>query len=240
MVKIDVYLLGGWIFLLPRNSVTHRDLLIVITIIALSQAPRHYESNPQENLTQLYPYPEKSDGPSTDTTTSKPTTKALVTEAIATTNVQEPECPDTDDDATQVREHDPLYEHTPPNEREEDADLEHDIDIDKELACFDIDLDTVSEEQAAALALQMLRAMSMADSPKDQHEPTIKTEDEEPLIGQTHSAPLEPEQSTAIETKPTLASSDDTFTLTTTNLEINQKVMRLVEPILRASFPTPD
>ncbi|KAF9315689.1 BRCA1-associated RING domain protein 1 [Podila horticola] len=187
------------------------------------------------NLKETYEHEyghEKSDGPSTDTTTSKPTTKALVTEAIATTNVQEPECPDTDDDATQVREHDPLYEHTPPNEREEDADLEHDIDIDKELACFDIDLDTVSEEQAAALALQMLRAMDMADSPKDQHEPTIKTEDEEPLIGQTHSAPLEPEQSTAIETKPTLASSDDTFTLTTTNLEINQKAV--VEKVVKA------
>ncbi|KAF9295633.1 BRCA1-associated RING domain protein 1 [Mortierella antarctica] len=192
------------------------------------------------NLKEIYEHEyghEKSDGPSTDTTASKPTAKAPVTETITATNAQESEGQDTDEEATQVREHDPLYEYTPPLEREDDTGSEHNIDIDMELACFDVDLDTVSEEEAAYLALQMLCAMSIVDTTSDLCEPTIKTENEDPRIDQTHSEPLGPGKSTAIETKPKLASSDDTFILTTTNLEISQKaVVERVAKALKAKF----
>ncbi|KAG0020979.1 BRCA1-associated RING domain protein 1 [Podila clonocystis] len=176
---------------------------------------------------------EKSDGPSTDTTSSKPTAKIPVTETITTTNTQEPECQDTDEELTQVCERSPPYEqNTRPHGEEDDTNSGHGIDFDMDLACFDVDLDTVSEEQGATLALQMLRAMSIVDTAADQREPTIKTEDEDLHIDHTHSEPIEPETPTAIEAKPKLASSEDTFILTTTNLEINQKAV--VEKVAKA------
>ncbi|KAG0097622.1 hypothetical protein BGZ93_002367 [Podila epicladia] len=181
------------------------------------------------SLKEIYEQEYGHDG-STETSTSKPTAKAPMTETITTTNVHEPEGQDTDEEATQVREHDSLSEHTPPRDRDDDTGSEHSIDI--ALACFDVDLDTVSEEEAAYLALQMLRAMSIVDTISEPREPMIKTENKDPRIDQTHSEPLGPGKSTTIETKPKLASSDDTFILTTTNLEISQKAV--VERVAKA------
>lgn len=208
---------------------------------ALSQAPRHYESNPQENLTQLYPYPEKLDeGRSTDTDTTSETTRVPLQEITSTiTTIQESERQDADEEATQVAEITQVNGRTPPHEHEEgdhDLDTEHDVGVDMELACFDVDLDTVSEKQAAALALQMLRAMAIVDTSRDQpqREPTIKTEDEDPHIDdRSHSETLETQvlSTQSFETKPKLASSDDVFVITTTNLEINYKTV--VEKVAR-------
>lgn len=155
-----------------------------------------------------------------------------------TTTIQEPERQDADEEATQVAEITQTDERTPLHEHEEgdpDLDKEHDVDVDMELACFDVDLDTVSEEQAAALALQMLRAIAIVDTPRDQpqREPTIKTEDEDPHIdNRSYSEPLETQvlSTQSFETKPKLASSDDVFVITTTNLEINHKVRTSTDP----------
>lgn len=174
-----------------------------------------------------------------DANTTSKTTRAPLKEITNTTTViQEPERQDTDEEATQLAEIMQVNEHTPPHEHTEggpDLNKEHDVNVDMELACFDVDLDTVSEKQAAALALQMLHAMSIVDTPRDQRqrEPAIKTEDEDPHIDdQSHSEPPETQvlSTESFETKPKLASSDDVFIITTTNLEVNHKVRTSTDP----------
>ncbi|KAG9067754.1 hypothetical protein KI688_011341 [Linnemannia hyalina] len=98
----------------------------------LSQAPRHFETEPQENLTQLYPYPEKADEPSST-------------------------------EQSQYGE-------------------ENDMD------CFDVDLDSVSADQAALLAEKML-AMIFLEPPNESasHQASSSSRRADHLVPQSHS-----------------------------------------------------
>ncbi|KAG0338598.1 hypothetical protein BG004_007157 [Podila humilis] len=286
---------------------------------ALSQAPRHYEALPQENLTQLYPYPEKevesqeSSGSATNTSkgkskarNDKSSDKNNIVNAevrqplseetrphesqsrrvqderielseqpqLGATRFPEPEHQElqtqdtTDNEATQVQGLDKTDQeqetqllptsdvHVKLEEESrsqvlvgnEAGHIEPDTDIEMAYACFDVDLDTVSEDDAAMLAAEMLRLMDLSRNTRETHQPVdlhpdhdhghdpelfpIKQEnDMEPqpsVSGLPVSIPAEDLEGTKLKS----ASLDETFILTTTNLDASYKTM--VEKVSKA------
>ncbi|KAF8945593.1 BRCA1-associated RING domain protein 1 [Haplosporangium gracile] len=132
----------------------------------LSQASRHFETEPQENLTQLYPYPEKTSesSPSTSSKPVNPSTTSSITK-IPTTTAAATRFP-TAEPALSFRQpslriHDsPSTQSTLPEQSQyiEESDAMSDMD------CFDVDLDSVSADQAALLAEKMLAMMFLGPS----------------------------------------------------------------------------
>jgi hypothetical protein len=132
------------------------------SLIALSQAPRHYDAEPQENLTQLYPYPEKAIEHSSSV---KPlpiaTPTAFITAASTTSaraSVVEP--------ALSSRQLSSRFPESPPTQStlEEQSQQLDDTGASSDIDCFDVDLDSVAPDQAALLAEKMLAMISLGPS----------------------------------------------------------------------------
>ncbi|KAG0288886.1 BRCA1-associated RING domain protein 1 [Linnemannia gamsii] len=126
----------------------------------LSQAPRHFETEPQENLTQLYPYPEKSSEPSSGTgpKPAVPSTVPPFTKAPTTTSRAPTVEPALSFRQPLVRIHDsPSTQSTLPEQSQHFDEFDGTSDMD----CFDVDLDSVSADQAALLAEKMLAMISL-------------------------------------------------------------------------------
>ena len=137
----------------------------------MSQAPRHFETEPQENLTQLYPYPEKP-GESSSSTSSKSVvpsttpsiTKAPTTTAIATRASTEELTLSFRQPSARVHDSQPTQSTQP--SLPEQSQYGEEIDVD----CFDVDLDSVSADQAALLAEKMLAMIFL--NPPNESSPT--------------------------------------------------------------------
>ncbi|KAF9417466.1 hypothetical protein BGZ94_009964 [Podila epigama] len=169
--------------------ITLKESYELETGTALSQMPRHYESNPQPNLTQLYPYPEKEDGeqsttPAVTATGAMPSATVPIQglHGMDASNEPEPE-PDyrfDDEEPTQSPQSQLNSERNIHVNRGKDKSLYHVIEEEEDVTDFlDTDLDTMSLSQAEVLAEKMLLCMSMdIDTPH-----YIKQEDE------SHTAP---------------------------------------------------
>ncbi|KAI1318181.1 Breast cancer 1, early onset [Mortierella claussenii] len=132
------------------NKVDHLDRLIKSFLqlkgaferergYSLSQAPRKYDSEPIENLSQMYPYPEKN-GESSSSIHGQPLDRLLGVGGSI----------DTSGTVSTISS----APHAPENTS---VDVEYGMDLN----CFDVDLDTLSSEQAAQLAERMLSMMSL-------------------------------------------------------------------------------
>ncbi|KAF9129334.1 Breast cancer 1, early onset [Mortierella sp. 14UC] len=122
----------------------------------LSQAPRYYDAEPQENLTQLYPYPEKMGESSSS---SKP---------VATPTTSSSARASTVEPALAIRQPSPRLTASPPTQStlpEQSQQLDE-INVSSDIDCFDVDLDSVSADQAALLAEKML-AMILLGPPSE-------------------------------------------------------------------------
>ncbi|KAI8605988.1 hypothetical protein EDD21DRAFT_362228 [Dissophora ornata] len=116
----------------------------------LSQTRRVYETEPQENLTQLFPYPEKNEDPSSSTSegqqpavvSPKPTSTGDTPEITALGNT----C--AGDTSTA---------------KSNTINAQDALGMDTDLECFDEDLDEMSASQAAQLAEKMISLMSLAE-----------------------------------------------------------------------------
>ncbi|KAG0277626.1 hypothetical protein BGZ95_005630 [Linnemannia exigua] len=121
----------------------------------LSQAPRHYDAEPEENLTQLYPYPEKIGESSFS---SGPTTATSI--AIAPT-ARAP----TEEPALAIRQLSAQFSSSPSATQstlpEQSQQLDK-VDVPSDMDCFDVNLDSVSADQAALLAEKMLAMISLS------------------------------------------------------------------------------
>ncbi|KAF9950209.1 hypothetical protein BGZ70_001460, partial [Mortierella alpina] len=116
---------------------------------SLSQAPRHYDAEPLENLTQFFPYPEKDDGNSPSPRPTTPTANAEESASQVDTSNSDSTAPTT----------------TAPAARTTTTDPETPSGLD--FSCFDVNLDLLSTEDAALLAEQMLNMMlHVQDDPK--------------------------------------------------------------------------
>ncbi|KAG0259601.1 hypothetical protein BG011_002533 [Mortierella polycephala] len=132
----------------------------------LSQAPRHYVSEPQQNLTQLFPYPEKNEESSTarqpapdhseDRVSSFDDHQAAPLEPVERAAPLEP-----------LERTAPIDRYWTPRDTSTfgNTDTHGNMDalekIDIDISCFDVDLDSVPAEQAAVLAERMMAAMSI-------------------------------------------------------------------------------
>ncbi|KAF9538920.1 hypothetical protein EC957_006033 [Mortierella hygrophila] len=152
----------------------------------LSQAPRHFETEPQENLTQLYPYPEKAGEPSSSTSskpvvpsTAPPITIAPTTAAVATRAPTEEPTLSFRQPSARVHESQSTQSTLP-----EKIQYGEEIDMD----CFDVDLDSVSADQAALLAEKML-AMIFLGPPNESasHQASSSSHRADHLVSQSHS-----------------------------------------------------
>ncbi|KAF9989181.1 hypothetical protein BGZ75_007323 [Mortierella antarctica] len=147
---------------------------------SLSQAPRHYDVEPIENLTQFFPYPEKDDGSSPR---SQPTTPAADEEeeeeeetVIQVTELPKPANPSNLESTIA----------TTTTDQEPPSGLD--------LSCFDVDLDLLSTEDAALLAEQMLNMMlHVQDDPKQAAPVSTSVSSDHPTQ-QPPSAQSEPPQ----------------------------------------------
>lgn len=148
-------------WLCPANSRVPVPIDYLLLAIALSQAPRHYEAEPIENLTQFFPYPEKDDGGSPN---PQPTTPTPDEEGPATQVVGLPEPEDTSTLATTaVATVTPATTTTAttvaPATTITTTTTELEMPVGLDLSCFDVNLDLLSTEDAALLAEQMLKMM---------------------------------------------------------------------------------
>ncbi|KAF9292532.1 hypothetical protein BGZ68_003438 [Mortierella alpina] len=128
---------------------------------SLSQAPRHYEAEPIENLTQFFPYPEKDDGGSPS---SRSTTPTADEEEPATQVAGPPEPADTLNLATTTAATIAAATTTvattiAPATTPTTTTTELEMPVGLDLSCFDVNLDLLSTEDAALLAEQMLKMM---------------------------------------------------------------------------------
>ncbi|KAF9922712.1 hypothetical protein FBU30_007153 [Linnemannia zychae] len=129
----------------------------------LSQVPRQYNADPQENLTQLYPYPEKTDEVYTSDQLRSDTNPIVASTVDATSSssrapTMEP-MPVHHNIATRSIESLSTQSTVPEYSQSfEDLSMMNDID------CFDVDLDSVSADQAALLAEKMLAIVSLSPS----------------------------------------------------------------------------
>ncbi|KAG0069942.1 hypothetical protein BGZ89_001785 [Linnemannia elongata] len=131
----------------------------------LSQAPRHFDTEPQENLTQLYPYPEKADELSSSASSKPvaPSATPSITNAPNTTTTTTSTAV-----ATRAPTEEPTLSFRQPSGRihesqstqstlPEQSQYGEDVDM----YCFDVDLDSVPADQAALLAEKMLAMISL-------------------------------------------------------------------------------
>ncbi|KAF9155002.1 BRCA1-associated RING domain protein 1 [Linnemannia schmuckeri] len=127
----------------------------------LSQAPRHFETEPQENLTQLYPYPEKMNE-SSSSTSSKPVNSSTMSSItkIPTTNADAKRAP-TAEPALSFRQPSARIHDSPSTQSTLPEQSQHieEINAMSDMDCFDVNLDSVSADQAALLAEKMLAMM---------------------------------------------------------------------------------
>ncbi|KAK3816736.1 MAG: hypothetical protein JOS17DRAFT_758815 [Linnemannia elongata] len=156
----------------------------------LSQAPRHFEAEPQENLTQLYPYPEKADEPPSSTS-SKPVvpsitpsiSKVSATTAVVTRAPTEEPTLSFHQPSARVQESQSTQSTLP-----EPSQYGEDIDMD----CFDVDLDSVSADQAALLAEKMLAMISLGppneSSTSTSHQASTSSRRSDHLVSQSRSS----------------------------------------------------
>lgn len=149
----------------------------------------HFQAEPQENLTQLYPYPEKADEPSSSTP-SKPVVPSItpsITKAPTTTVV-----------ATHAPTEEPTLSFRQPSARVHDSQSTQstlpeqsqygeDINMD----CFDVDLDSVSADQAALLAEKMLAMIFLGppneSSPSASHQASTSSRRADHIVSQSRS-----------------------------------------------------
>ncbi|KAG0371408.1 BRCA1-associated RING domain protein 1 [Gamsiella multidivaricata] len=119
-----------------------------LACIALSQAPRIYETEPKANLTQLFPYPEKIGG-------SLSTEPRPQEEQYPSSSLSRPEDAGNDTDSTIAPGNKSEDSNgTQPNDEAlpQNQASEFDMDIDS----FDVNLDTIPHSQAALLAEKMI------------------------------------------------------------------------------------
>ncbi|KAF9900947.1 hypothetical protein EC991_006721 [Linnemannia zychae] len=116
----------------------------------LSQAPRHYDAEPQENLTQLYPYPEKTD----ESSSSKPVVIPIIPPSARAATAELAFA------HRQPSNHFTASPSTQSTLPEQSQQLEE-IEVPSDMDCFDVDLDSVSADQAARLAEKMLAMISL-------------------------------------------------------------------------------
>lgn len=119
---------------------------------ALSQAPRKYNTEPMQNLSQLFPYPEKPE------------------ELSRSTSEAQQHIPIVDSSPRLQRDDARASEHVCLNSRSEDVDASGVITTDQQanlgpnpeidFNCFDVNLDTISSQEAAFLAETMMSMMS--------------------------------------------------------------------------------
>ncbi|KAF9975223.1 BRCA1-associated RING domain protein 1 [Actinomortierella ambigua] len=137
---------------------TMREAYEAETDISLSQAPRQsWTKEPQDNLSQLYPYPEKSQGSSREhqQQQQRPSQQLQSTRTPTPSTVQAPQT------------HLPLPSQTSTNQprptQDKSTEEQNDVvygpqDEDQDdLSCFDMNLDMVPAEEQAWLAEQMIR-----------------------------------------------------------------------------------
>ncbi|KAF9575513.1 hypothetical protein EC968_002774 [Mortierella alpina] len=169
---------------------------------SLSQAPRHYDAEPIENLTQFFPYPEKDDGsspkPTTppadeeesatqenrlpEPTTTPPSETTTITAMAATTTTTTTTTAITTATATTT---------VATTDQETPAGLD--------FSCFDVDLDSLSTEDAALLAEQMLNMM--LHSEYDSQQPTHVSSSESSDHRIQQPPPEQPESSQVLPVK---------------------------------------
>ncbi|KAF9958939.1 hypothetical protein BGZ72_010620 [Mortierella alpina] len=147
---------------------------------SLSQAPRHYNAEPIENLTQFFPYPEKDDGGSPS---SRPTTPAADEDEIATQAtllIEPPASTSTVTTTTAATAETPAATTTTTMTATATASTTTTADQQApaglDFSCFDVDLDSLSAEDAALLAEQMLKLMLHVEEDSTQAARTIAVE----------------------------------------------------------------
>ncbi|KAF9175997.1 Breast cancer 1, early onset [Mortierella sp. AD011] len=151
------------------NSVEHLGRLIESFIrlksaferedgITLSQVPRRYNVEPLENLSQFFPYPEKP-GESSHTAPEAPEEQEAQEHLPSAHSSSAPQQDDafiSESDRNSDKPENTL--HTNATAINQQPDLGANVEID--LGCFDINLDTISAQEAASLAESMMSMMS--------------------------------------------------------------------------------
>ncbi|KAF9090455.1 hypothetical protein BGX23_005953 [Mortierella sp. AD031] len=129
----------------------------------LSQAPRHFDNDPQENLTQLYPYPEKCSESSSSSGGPKPIVPTTTPSSSVTMNSAAPARASTSEPVRVSRQPSAQPIDFSPASSSPPAQSQHleEIDASSDMDCFDVDLDSVSADQAAMLAEKMLAMISL-------------------------------------------------------------------------------
>ncbi|KAG0007149.1 Breast cancer 1, early onset [Modicella reniformis] len=117
---------------------------------SLSQAPWQYIAVAKDNLTQYFPYPEKCDEPSKDTPGIQQPPSPSNSRVINVGDSRTSTIPDNHKAARGVD--------TQPSVAQQDESANT---LSKGIDCFDVNLDTLSEPQAAALAEKMMSMMSL-------------------------------------------------------------------------------
>ncbi|KAF9438621.1 BRCA1-associated RING domain protein 1 [Entomortierella beljakovae] len=122
----------------------------------LSQAPRiMYNADPMENLSQLFPYPEKSEASSSHSKLKTPP---------QTKKTQNSSQNDFDPSTSRKTPTPPLSEELVPSEITQESTSRQYLDkrssADMDLDIFDVNLDSISPHEAACLAQNMLYMMS--------------------------------------------------------------------------------
>ncbi|CAO3568513.1 unnamed protein product [Mortierella alpina] len=150
---------------------------------SLSQAPRHYDAEPMENLTQFFPYPEKDDGNSPSSRPTTPTANAEESASQADTSNLDTTAPATTAPAART---------TTPAAEATTADHEPPAELD--FSCFDVNLDLLSTEDAALLAERMLNMMLHAQDDRKQAAPVSTSESSDQQTQQTQIVQVKQEQ----------------------------------------------
>ncbi|KAF9352438.1 Breast cancer 1, early onset [Mortierella sp. AD094] len=118
----------------------------------LSQVPRRYNAEPIENLSQFFPYPEKPGEPSH----SVPEVRDQTLSAHNNSAPQQDDAFASESDCNSNKPENTLHTNVIAVKQQPDLGPNVEIDVD----CFDIDLDTISAQEAAFLAESMMSMMS--------------------------------------------------------------------------------